>query len=158
MPASEEVQAEVAERRSKAIQLKIAGASLDEIAVALNYGGSSLESRRAAVAKDLQRAFEGAHQAQATSAVEWIELELARLDRIQRGAWPKAMSGDPKAARVVLAVMERRAKYLKLDTTRLEGMFDVPVPVELVDLVEAARERAEVQRRELEAGQRPERE
>ncbi|GAA1281338.1 hypothetical protein [Saccharothrix xinjiangensis] len=157
MPASEEVQTEVAERRARAVQLRIAGASLDEIAAALNYGGSSTESRRAAVSKDLKRAWEAAREAQAASAVELRELELARLDRIQRGVWPMAVAGDTKAVRAVLGVMDRRARLLGLDApTRLEGPLDAPVPVEFMGLVEAARTRAQAERLALEAAPPPE--
>lgn len=156
MPASEEVQTEVAERRARAVQLRIAGASLDEIAAALSYGGSSAESRRAAVSKDLRRAWESAREAQAVSAVELRELELARLDRIQRGVWAHAVAGDTKAVRAVLGVMDRRARLLGLDApTRLEGALDVPVHVELADMVRAARAREEQARLALEAGTPP---
>lgn len=112
MPASEEVQTEVAERRAKAVQLRIAGASLDEIGQALGYGGSTVESRRAAVCKDLKRAFEAAKDEEQATVTEWRELELTRLDRLQRGLWSAAIGGDVQAARAVLQLMERRARYI----------------------------------------------
>jgi hypothetical protein len=156
VPASDEVQTEVAERRAKAVQLRIAGASLDEIAAALHYGGSSAESRRAAVSKDLRRAYEAAQATQAASAAEWRELELARLDRIQRGVWAQAIAGDTKAVRAVLLVMDRRARLLGLDApTRIDGAFvEVPAEVELADLVRAAQARAEQARLKLGGGAR----
>jgi hypothetical protein len=112
MPASEEVQTEVAERRAKAVQLRIAGASLPEIAEALNYGGNTPESRRAAVSVDLARAFKAAQEAQRLSIDEWRELELTRLDRVQRGLWAAAVSGDTKAVNALLQVMAARRKYI----------------------------------------------
>lgn len=109
MPASKAQQALTAQRRVKALHLKMAGASLDEIATTLGYAG------RAAVSKDLTRALQVATKAEVDTVLEWRELELARLDRVQRGSWPAAIGGDPKSAMVVLACIDRRVKLLGLD-------------------------------------------
>ncbi len=38
-----------------------------------------------------------------------------RLDRLQEALWPKAISGDTRAADVVLRIMNRRARMLGID-------------------------------------------
>ncbi|PRY35375.1 hypothetical protein [Umezawaea tangerina] len=134
MPASDEVQTQVAERRARAVQLRIAGASLDEIASALQYGGSTPESRRAAVSKDLSRAFEAAKDDERASSEMWRQLELARLDRLQRGLWPRAVTGDTQSVRALLTLMDRRAKYLGLDAPeKADNSSDVRYTVVGVD-------------------------
>ncbi len=52
-------------------------------------------------------------------------LELARLDAILVPQMRKAMAGDPKAADVVLRIMDRRARYLGLDQVRPGGFEQV---------------------------------
>lgn len=144
MPASEEVRTEVAARRAKAVQMRITGASLEEIADTLNYGGSTVESRRASVCKDLKRAFEAAKDEEKTSVEEWINLELARLDRIQQGLWPAAIDGDTKASAAVLQVMDRRSRYLGLDAAvKVNTELDVQVPAEAMSMIERARQQTE---------------
>lgn len=108
MTASREQRVITAQRRVKAWQLKIAGATLDEIATALNYASP------AAVSKDLTRSMQ-ALQAAEKGAKEALTLELARIDRVQRGSWTAGVAGDPKAAMVVLACIDRRVKLLGLD-------------------------------------------
>ena len=42
-------------------------------------------------------------------------LEGDRLDALMRALWPRAISGDVKAVRAVLSVMDRRAKLFGLN-------------------------------------------
>ena len=42
-------------------------------------------------------------------------LEVARLDRLLLGVWPRATKGDEKAARIALAVSKRRSELLGID-------------------------------------------
>jgi hypothetical protein len=54
-------------------------------------------------------------------AEEVLNLELQRLDTMLLAVWPKAASGDSGAIDRVLKLMDRRARYLGLDTPqRLE--------------------------------------
>src|SRR5690349_20330561 len=102
MPASKAQRARTAERRSKAIALKLAGAEWDQIATSLGYAD------RGAACKDDTRALE-AYVAEGRAGAEVLrETELLRLDRIQRGLWPQAVAGDTKAADTVLRVIDRR--------------------------------------------------
>lgn len=104
MSASKAQRALTAQRRAKAWQLRLAGATLDEIAEGLGYAG------RAAVSKDLSRSLQAAETAEANARHEWRELEIARLDRLQRGAWAAGVAGEPKSAAIVLACIDRRIK------------------------------------------------
>jgi len=97
---------EVADKERQALELRRAGATYDEIAQAIGYAtaqGAYLAYNRA-----LKRALLEA------GADEVREMELDRLDRLQRAYWPKALGGDGKAADRVLKIMEHRAKYLGL--------------------------------------------
>jgi hypothetical protein len=44
-----------------------------------------------------------------------LQLELCRLDELTVAVWPSATKGRLKAVEVVLALMERRAKYLGIE-------------------------------------------
>lgn len=59
------------------------------------------------------------------TADEIRALELARLDAILAPQMRLAMAGDPRAADVVLRIMERRAKYLGLDHAKPGGFEQV---------------------------------
>lgn len=45
-----------------------------------------------------------------------IKMELDRLDALMSAVWPAAMKGDLNALDRVLRIMERRARYLNLDS------------------------------------------
>lgn len=115
MVASKAQQAFTAERRAKAIRLKIGGATYTEIAEALGY------SSRSAAHMDVKRSLEK-HVIEEGLAIEaWRELELARLDTLQQAIWDKAMSGDTRAIEAALKILDRRSKLLGLDSAiRLE--------------------------------------
>jgi hypothetical protein len=69
--------AAVALRRARALQLKVAGYTLDQIAAELEYGGATLKARRANVHTDITRALESTLD---HSAAEYRKLHLARLE------------------------------------------------------------------------------
>jgi len=54
-------------------------------------------------------------------AEQLLELELARLDRIQEAVFAAAINGDTRAAVVVLRVMERRSRLVGLDRVPREA-------------------------------------
>lgn len=108
MPASKAQQAKTAERRARAIALKLAGMDYTEIAERLEYRGG-----RGAVCKDITRAL----TANLTGVREGVdtlrELELMRLDRLQVIAWQLALSDkNLKAIETVLKIMGERRKYV----------------------------------------------
>lgn len=109
MPASKAQRAATAERRGKAIALRLAGMDYETIASRLGY------SDRAAACKDIQRALEANIAQQAQSADTLHEVELMRLDRLQAAAWQAAAGGDLKAIETVLKIVDRRCRLLGLD-------------------------------------------
>lgn len=115
MPASKAQQAATAERRAKAIALRIAGMDWQTIADRLGY------SDRASACKDVTRALER-HRSEESRQIEILrQLTEERLDRLQAAYWAKALQGDPKAAEIVMKVMDRRAKHDGTDAAqRLE--------------------------------------
>jgi hypothetical protein len=93
-------------------QLKIAGATWDDIAKALGY--ESGESARTTVTK--------AKRVRSKEEMEDIlDLELDRLDLLQLAQWRMAIHGDHKSAALVLQIMAMRAKYLGLEKKPNEG-------------------------------------
>jgi hypothetical protein len=94
------------ERATQAVQLRLAGLTFQEIADQLEYAS------RATAYKATIRALDQA----AREPVERLrEIENARLDAMQAGAWTKALAGDNAAIKTVLLIMERRARLNGLD-------------------------------------------
>lgn len=81
MPASKAQQAITAERRTKALALRVSGANWEDIAAQLGY------SDRAAAYKDVERALTQRKREQAAQADLAAALELERLDAMERAAW-----------------------------------------------------------------------
>jgi hypothetical protein len=105
------------ERQRQALELRKAGVGFQQIADQLGYGGPSGAFN--AVARALQKVIQ-----EPAEAV--LALELARLDAMLLGLWPKARAGHASAVDRVLKLMDRRAKYLGLDA---------PVKVDLRQVV-----------------------
>ena len=128
MTASRAQRATTAERRTRAIAMKLAGATYDQIASTLGYAS------KGAACQDIKRALEHRLEEQGYQADLLKQQELARLDRLQAGHWAGAIGGDTRAAEVVMKVIAMRIKLLGLDA---------PARVEVVtyDAVEAEMER-----------------
>lgn len=134
MVASKAQQAFTADRRAKAIRMKIDGANYTEIAEALGYHS------RGSACTDIRRALEK-HVIEEGLAVEaWRELELARLDVLQKAIWPEAKDGNPRAIETALKILDRRAKLLGLDSA-------IKLEVLTIDALDA-----QIQRLEAELG------
>lgn len=99
----------VAERRARAIKLRLAGATLQSIADALGYRGG-----RSAVSIDIRRALNQALAEQNRNADALRMEELMRLDEIQKGLWRDGTRGDVDAARTLLQISSHRSKLLGL--------------------------------------------
>lgn len=87
-------------------QLRLAGASWDEIAKAIGYQSgptahTTVKRHTAQMPKE--------------AAQELMSLDLERLDMLQLVVWRQARQGDLKAIETVLKIMNTRAKYLGLD-------------------------------------------
>lgn len=93
-------------RRAKALELHLAGATYDAIATAVGYAS------RSGAHKAVQEALSGLGRPAAGSEV--LTTEIARLDAMLTGLWPKARRGDVQAVDRVLKISERRAQLLAM--------------------------------------------
>lgn len=123
--------AQVAERRTKAITLRLAGMDYDTIAARLGYAG------KAAACKDITRALAQNLADLGRTADELREVELARLDRLQAAAWAPAVGGELRAIDTVLRIIDRRCRLLGLDApVRAEVLTISDVDAQIRDLVQ----------------------
>ena len=95
------------EKQVKALELRKAGVTFEEIAKTLGYAGPSGAFRAvdSALEKTLQEPADKLRQ------IEWL-----RLEQMQRALWPTALSGDLGAIDRLVRIMERRARLLGLDS------------------------------------------
>lgn len=116
---------EVAERRAKALELHLAGATYEQIAAQLGYAskGSTFKAVQLALAA---RAAEAGDDGDAAS--------LARLDALLTGVWPRARRGDLQAVDRVLKIEERRGQLLARAALRRQETQVADVPSELDEL------------------------
>lgn len=126
MPMSAQRRVAVAERHTQAVQLAASGLSYDVIAEQLGYTHRSA-ARKAVV---------GALRARTVEAVDELrELEVQRLDSLQRALWERALGGEQRAVDSVVRIIMTRAKLLGLDRpdAGAEGVRDRVVldPAEL---------------------------
>ncbi|SHL75449.1 hypothetical protein [Streptomyces yunnanensis] len=149
MVASKAQQAATAERRAKAIRMKIEGATYTQIADALGYAS------RSAAHMDVKRSLER-HVVEEGLAIEaWRELELARLDTLQQAIWDKAMSGDPRVIEAALKILDRRAKLLGLDSAIKLEVLTVDALDAQIQRLEAELNAAAIAAVDSEAGEAP---
>src|SRR5215207_1245228 len=103
---------ELKAKRRKAVELRLAGVTYEQIAEQLGYASAS---------GAFYAAKEGMEAAFQEPVGEVRQLELDRLDALLLGLWPKARRGDVAAVDRVLKLMVLRARYLGLDTQELPG-------------------------------------
>lgn len=112
---------EAAEKRTRALQLRKAGATFDQIAQQVGYENRGIACR--AVQQELA-------ELPKEDAAELRDLEMARLDSLLTAMWPKAINGNGWAVDRVLRIMERRARLAGLDQpeqiaiSTVQGDFD----------------------------------
>lgn len=102
-----------AENRTKALELRKAGATFAQIAKQL-----SVSRQRAH--KYVSECLDDIKELNSNEAEMVLKIELERLDTMLLGLWDKARRGDNLAIDRVLKIMDRRAKYLGLDDRRIE--------------------------------------
>lgn len=100
------------ERQRRALELRKAGHTFQEIADQLGWKGpqGAHNAVMSALKKTLQE-----------PADELRTLELERLDTMLNALWPAILRGDrgsPRAAEVALKIMDRRAALLGLDAPK----------------------------------------
>lgn len=88
-------------RQAKALELRLAGRTWDEIATELHYADRSGPSR--AVDAVLDR-----HESPSVETVR--KLQDARLEALYERTWPDAMAGDEKARDFALKLHDRKVK------------------------------------------------
>jgi hypothetical protein len=98
-PAGSEVEGRV-------VALRTSGWTFEQIADEVGLSGRSQAFRL------LQRAL---RRRPAEMVDELRALDSARLDALTMAVWPKALTGDVKAAGTMLKILERRAKMFGLD-------------------------------------------
>lgn len=137
MPASTAKRAQAAKRRQKAIDLHLSGLTWQQVADALGY------SSRQAAHKDVTRALQQMTQEMLTSAAEMRDRDLLALAQLQAAYWPAAMAGDDKAARVILKIMDRKAKYTGADAARtIKHVMTTELDERIEGLLERMRQHA----------------
>ena len=97
-----------AHRRTKVVQLRLAGRTLADIGREL---GCSPQRVHAILTQEMQ----SAQGLRAETAEELLQLELHRLDTLQAAVWDKALAGDLKAVETALRVIDRRVRLRGLD-------------------------------------------
>ena len=97
---------EVQLRRARALHMRRAGKTYDEIATDLGY------SSRSHASKDVSRALGQVIQ---EAGDQLIRLERERLNGLLAILWPLAEKGDVRAARECVRVLERLHRLLGLD-------------------------------------------
>lgn len=101
------------DRRARALELHLAGASYQTIADQLGYAS------KASAHKMVQEALTNLGRPEGVS--EAVDTEVARLDAMLTGLWPKARRGDVQAVDRVLKISERRSALLALDASDRDG-------------------------------------
>lgn len=103
-------------RRSEALQRKAEALALRAAGLTYRSIGQRLGMTESGARKTV---LSGLNELRREKAEQVLELELARLDRLQLAVWQRAICGDRAATLTVLKIMDRRAKYLSLDNPEL---------------------------------------
>lgn len=103
---------EHAKRQAEAVQLRIAGVSLAQIADRIGYANAS--GAHYAIMAALRMMLPDQERDDAR------RLELAKLDRLEMSAWNRALGGDEpdKAATTILRCVAMRSKLLGLEAAQ----------------------------------------
>lgn len=129
MPASRAQRTETAVRRSRAVNMKLAGADYQTIADQLGYAS------RGAAHTDITRALEASLAQQARDVEVWRHELLLSLNRLKAALWPAAIQGEVKAAEAALKVIDRICKLTGADAPqRVEVLTMGAVEAEIARL------------------------
>lgn len=131
MGASLAQRAFTADRRRKAIALRLAGAQYDHIAEQLGY------TDRAAAYNDIRRSLEQNLKEGSADGETLRELNRLRMERLLVVAWNQAMTGDNKAMETARRLIESINKMYGIGTTlRVEHITIDQVDAEIAALQE----------------------
>lgn len=115
-----------AERREKAVAMRIGGATYEQI-------GKHLGVTKATVYRTILEALKQNAAQVAESAAELREIEAQRLDALQAALWSDAMKGDEQKVDRILRVMARRAALFGLDAPTKQEVVAKVETVEAYD-------------------------
>ena len=124
-------------RGQQAIKLRMAGATLDDIAKHLDF--KSAASAYKSVMRELKATSQD--MGEGTEAVR--QLELKRLDQMQFPLWSLVLAGDIAATTTALRIQERRAALLGLDAPK---QIEARVRVDVLSWNQAIRDFLDVYR------------
>lgn len=137
---------ERAERTRKAYELHLAGWTLHEIGAELGVSYNTVH-------KDIKYWIS---QTVMPLAEDVKKQQLDRLELLWREAFKKAQKGDVPAMNAALKVLERQAKLLGLDVTKVEfSEVHDPREVELIELINEARAAMKAEEDRLRLGTLP---
>lgn len=128
-------------RQEEALGHCLKGLSMRKIAIKMGVSKSAAHNY-------VKLALEECAQRRKDLADKIVDLELDRLDKMLVGLWPAASDGDVKAVDAVIKIMQRRARYLALDSQASIG----DITLNIAETVKAAREEAERRREALADG------
>jgi DNA-binding CsgD family transcriptional regulator len=119
-----------AEESRRIVNLFLAGARPDEIAHAMNLSVETVyRERRAALERTIPL--------RDSAVAELREVELQRLDRLQRAHWQNAIDGQIGSSKIVLMCIDRRAKMLGLDApVKVDATIRSELDAQIEQLVE----------------------
>jgi hypothetical protein len=112
MPASKAQQAAVAERRAKAIQMRLAGVDWDTITTRLQYRD------RHSACRDVRRALDKARKEENESADTMRQLAGMRYERLIAALMPEALKGNVRAAAEAGRMTERIVRLHGLEAPK----------------------------------------
>lgn len=131
MSASLAQRAFTADRRRKAIALRLAGAQYEQIAEQLGYND------RAHAYNDIKRSLEQNIKEGSADAETLRELNRLRMERLLVVAWGQAMAGDQKAMETSRRLLESMNRMYGIGTTmRVEHITIDAVDAEIARLQE----------------------
>ena len=121
----------------QAIKLRMAGATITQIASQLGYANESGAYK--AIMRELEQTAQD--MGESTEAVR--QLELKRLDQMQFPIWNQVLAGDQGAISTSLRIQERRASLLGLDAPK---QIEARVRVDVLSWNQALRDFLDVYR------------
>ena len=127
----------VRQRGQQAIKLRMAGATITQIASQLGYANES------GAYKSIMRELEQTSHDMSESTEAVRQLELKRLDQMQFPIWNQVLSGDQGAISTALRIQERRASLMGLDAPK---QIEARVRIDVMSWNQAIKDFLEVYR------------
>jgi hypothetical protein len=125
-------------RRSKAVRMRIAGHSPEDIAAELGYVSP------AAASADIYEALAKQLTTPDHNVEILREIECKRLDMMLLALHPGIERGNPRSVEIAIRILERRAKMMGLDSaTKVELLTVDDIDAQIAKLTEKMTERAE---------------